>query len=75
MIILKILFIYCLLAVLTYFALSLFVNPKVQDVFDKQDDADSARMMATMFCSLLWPIAWATLIYDFITEVFKNGRN
>ena len=75
MIILKILFIYFLLAVLTYFALNLFVNPKIQDEFDKQDDASSARMMATTFSSLLWPIAWAALIYDFIREVFKNGRD
>lgn len=75
MIILKLLFVYFLLAVLTYFALSLFVNPKVHDVFDEQEDSASARMMATTFCSLLWPIAWATLIYDFIMEVFKNGRD
>ena len=71
MIVLKVLFIYSLFVVLTYFILALFI--KTNQRVDSEDNA--ARMMALLFASIAWPITIILIIYNNIKGDLKDGKN
>lgn len=72
-----ILIIYFLIAILAYlfFSTLIAVNKGVDREFDEAMEDGSARMLALIFSSLIWPISIGVIIYDNVVEVFKNGRN
>ena len=73
----KIIFVYGLFSVLTYFGLSLLINLNqgIDREFDKTFEDNGARMLALLVSSLFWPITIICIIINNIKEVFKNGRN
>lgn len=73
----KIIFIYGLFSVLTYFGLSLLINLNqgIDREFDEAFEDNSARMLALLVSSLFWPITIICIIINNIKEEFKNGRN
>ena len=73
----KIIFVYGLFSVLTYFGLSLLINLNqgIDREFDKAFEDNGARMLALLVSSLFWPITIICIIINNIKEVFKNGRN
>lgn len=77
MIVLKILFIYFLFIVLTYFILAMLIKtnqgigPEVDEAF--QDNA--ARMMALLFASILWPVTIILIIYNNLKGDLKDGKS
>ena len=77
MIVLKVLFIYSLLAVLAYFLLAILIN--INRGINAEDDAtfqdDAARMVALLFASIAWPITIILIIYNNIKGDLKDGKN
>lgn len=77
MIILKILFIYSLIAILFYFILALLINAN-QGIDPEVDEAFSdrgARAVALLFSSALWPISIILIIYNNLKGDLKNGKS
>ena len=77
MIVLKVLFIYSLFVILTYFILALLI--KTNQGVDPEDNAafqdNSARMMALLFASIIWPITIILIIYNNVKGDLKDGKN
>ena len=70
MLVLKVLFIYSLFVVLTYFILALFI--KTNQRVDSEDNA--ARMMALLFASIIWPITIISIIYNNVKRRFRRWK-
>ena len=77
MIVLKVLFIYSLFVILTYFILALLI--KTNQGVDSEDNAafqdNAARMMALLFASIIWPITIILIIYNNVKGDLKDGKN
>ena len=77
MIILKVLFIYSLFVVLTYFILALLI--KTNQGVDPEADAgfqdDTARMMSLLVASIIWSISIILIIYNNVKGDLKDGKN
>ena len=77
MIVLKVLFIYLLFVILTYFILALLI--KTNQGVDPEDNAafqdNAARMMALLFASIIWPITIILIIYNNVKGDLEDGKN
>lgn len=69
--------IYFICAVLSYLFFNILIttNKEVDPEFDEAMDNGSAKMLALLFTSLIWPISVACIIYDNIGRSFKNERD
>ena len=70
MIVLKVLFIYSLFVILTYFILALLI--KTNQGVGPEDNA--ARMMALLFASIIWPITIILIIYNNVKRRFRKWK-
>lgn len=77
MIILKVLFIYSLFVILTYFILVLLIktNQGVDPEADEAFQDNAARMIALLFASIIWPITIISIIYNNVKGDLKDGKN
>ena len=77
MLVLKVLFIYSLFVVLTYFILALLIrtNQGVDPEADAAFQDNAARMMALLFASIIWPITIISIIYNNVKGDLKDGKN
>lgn len=77
MIVLKVLFIYSLFVILTYFILALLIktNQGVDSEADAAFQDNAARMIALLFASIIWPITIISIIYNNVKGDLENGKN
>ena len=77
MIALKVLFIYSLFVILTYFILALLIktNQGVDPEADAAFQDNTARMMALLVASIIWPISIILIIYNNVKGDLKDGKN
>ena len=69
--------IYFIFAILAYIFFSILIttNRGVDPEFDEAMDNGSARMLALIFTSLIWPVSIGVIIYENIGGSFKNERD